>query len=160
MSSTAPKIRFHCLSLGIFVLLSVIVFAPSHPEIIGNIPCSSEKQCPPINCFKAPCYQYQCIEGRCSQCLNGKCTPSSGQIACSNDGGVWKEFSNGCADNCNSQIPGVRHMCTQAFTKSCDCGSEKCWDGTRCVPNPQPPSTDDGRSFLEIIEAWLLKRCR
>ena len=152
MRNIAPSVRFHCLSFFIFVLLPVLVFAPSHPEFIGQgIPCSSEKQCPPINCFRAPCYQYRCVEGKCVQ--------ESEDLQCFKDGGKWTEFSNGCADNCNSQIPGVRHMCTLALTKSCDCGPEKCWTGESCAPNPAPPSTDDGRSFLEIIKAWLLKPC-
>ena len=60
--------------------------------------------------------------------------------SCSNSGGTWKEFPNGCADSCyGTSTPAV---CTSVITESCDCGQDKCWNGSQCTlasaykPNP------------------------
>lgn len=46
---------------------------------------------------------------------------------CEAAGGIWREFSDGCMDTCESQT-GEAVLCTQAFTYGCDCGSNQCWD--------------------------------
>lgn len=56
-------------------------------------------------------------------------------------GGLWKGFSNGCADSCPTQEQliednGIR-VCTAMLSAGCDCGPNKCWDGNKCVPNPK-----------------------
>ncbi|MBN2368463.1 hypothetical protein JXC34_05585, partial [Candidatus Woesearchaeota archaeon] len=48
-------------------------------------------------------------------------------LECSQAGGTWATFSNGCADFC-----GDFDACTAALTDSCDCGP-KCWNGTNCI---------------------------
>jgi len=48
--------------------------------------------------------------------------------ACIAAGGTWEEFSNGCADKCNSGP-----YCTQVITQGCNCPGTACWDGTKCV---------------------------
>lgn len=49
---------------------------------------------------------------------------------CAQANATWKEFSNGCADNClGSEV----RFCTQALTMGCDCGNSKCWNGNSCV---------------------------
>lgn len=45
---------------------------------------------------------------------------------CYSSGGKWATFPTGCVDRCGAQI------CTEAFTEGCDCGADKCWNGTHC----------------------------
>lgn len=47
---------------------------------------------------------------------------------CLAGGGRWTGFSNGCADFCNHG-----DICTELATLGCDCGPDKCWDGSRCI---------------------------
>ena len=49
---------------------------------------------------------------------------------CYRVGGQWTMFSSGCVDACGAKA------CTAAFTAGCDCGLDKCWSGTNCIPNP------------------------
>jgi hypothetical protein len=49
---------------------------------------------------------------------------------CEQKNGVWKEFKNGCVDNCASQISKLS-MCTSAITFGCECGETKCWDSNQ-----------------------------
>jgi len=49
---------------------------------------------------------------------------------CEQNSGVWKEFRNGCADNCSSQVSKLS-MCTSVITFGCECGETKCWDGNK-----------------------------
>lgn len=53
------------------------------------------------------------------------------QIAsCASGNGIWKKFPNGCADSCISKMgPAV---CTSVITESCDCGENRCWNGSAC----------------------------
>lgn len=56
-------------------------------------------------------------------------TPEIAQ--CVKAGGAWKEFQNGCADNCsNKKYPA---LCISSITQSCDCPEDKCWNGSTCV---------------------------
>ncbi|MFT6332569.1 MAG: hypothetical protein ACJAW3_000911 [Lentimonas sp.] len=48
-------------------------------------------------------------------------------VECGKKGGSWKQFQNGCADNCGSTISKFA-VCTQRATYGCDCGESKCWD--------------------------------
>lgn len=50
--------------------------------------------------------------------------------ACLDAGGEIVQFSNGCADSCESQREEVD--CTQAFTEGCECGEDMCWTGSEC----------------------------
>ncbi len=64
------------------------------------------------------------------------CTaPTTPEGVCESDGGEWKEFSSGCADSCSYARATSLLFCTQALTDSCDCGEDKCWNGTACEPN-------------------------
>ena len=47
---------------------------------------------------------------------------------CSEGGGVWREFSNGCVDSCELERNPEIISCTQALTFGCDCGFDECWD--------------------------------
>lgn len=77
-------------------------------------------------------------------CKDGACVeedaqggPSSEQLTCSNAGGTWKTFPNGCADSCDFVRNSKNVACTQVITQGCDCGLDKCWTGTKCEFNNQ-----------------------
>ncbi len=46
--------------------------------------------------------------------------------------GVWRQFGNGCANNCESQFDEFS-VCTQSLVYACDCGKNNCWNGETCV---------------------------
>lgn len=52
------------------------------------------------------------------------------QTSCAKNGGTWRDFPNTCADTC-----GPHDSCGEAITDSCDCGKDKCWDGSSCINN-------------------------
>ncbi|MBI4009957.1 MAG: hypothetical protein HY361_02060, partial [Candidatus Aenigmarchaeota archaeon] len=55
------------------------------------------------------------------------------QEICEDSGGVWKEFPNSgnfCQDECYKP---ENARCTRFTSIGCDCGIDKCWDGTSCV---------------------------
>lgn len=56
--------------------------------------------------------------------------PEISHPKCVLGGGKWNVFPNTGVDDCFSTFPAG-----QAFTTGCDCGSNKCWDGNKCVPN-------------------------
>lgn len=85
-----------------------------------------------------------CPQGRSGQC----CVPkydydptNDPKKDCEMAGGRWREFSDGCGDSC-ALLKGQEIACTMAMTMACDCGSDKCWDGQRCVPNPVTDETN------------------
>ncbi len=51
---------------------------------------------------------------------------------CEKTKGVWRQFGNGCADNCEAKFDRFS-ICTQALVFACDCGKNSCWDGESCV---------------------------
>lgn len=51
---------------------------------------------------------------------------------CEKQSGIWKDFKNGCADNCGSKISKMA-MCTMSITLGCECGGSKCWDSKKNV---------------------------
>ncbi len=65
---------------------------------------------------------------------------------CKQQNGIWKEFKNGCVDNCDSKI--AASMCTTALTFGCECGKSRCWDHAQnfCV------EIKDYKKFMEQIK--------
>lgn len=70
------------------------------------------------------------------------CTNTSNKLAddspeayCKKGGGKRVQFSNGCADSCQFVRNRENMMCSQAFVWGCDCGDDKCWNGTACEKN-------------------------
>ncbi len=53
--------------------------------------------------------------------------------ACGSSQGIWKKFSTSCADDCNQKTSGA--ICNAKTTESCECGREKCWNGSKCIDN-------------------------
>ena len=51
---------------------------------------------------------------------------------CEENKGVWREFGNGCVDECNPKFDQFV-ICTRAITFGCDCGKGRCWSDKGCV---------------------------
>ncbi|NBV06604.1 MAG: hypothetical protein EBS06_05145 [Proteobacteria bacterium] len=51
---------------------------------------------------------------------------------CEKDQGVWREFGNSLADNCESKFDQYS-IAAQRITYACDCGKGMCWNGEHCV---------------------------
>jgi len=61
------------------------------------------------------------------------------ESVCTGAGGIWRQFTDGCADSCeHARNPG--NPCTTVMTMGCDCGESACWDEVTksCLPNDQP----------------------
>jgi hypothetical protein len=51
---------------------------------------------------------------------------------CEKEGGVWRQFGNGCVDSCKAKLDRFT-VCSMALTYGCDCGKERCLDDNKCV---------------------------
>jgi hypothetical protein len=65
---------------------------------------------------------------------------------CQDSKGVWRQFGNGCANNCESKFDKFA-MCTNALVFSCDCGKKRCWNGETCL------ALKDYKKIYDIEEA-------
>lgn len=61
------------------------------------------------------------------------------QQLCESSGYPWKLFPNSCVDSCRLLTP-PPPLCLAVFTPGCDCGADKCWNGTLCVNNGATPT--------------------
>jgi hypothetical protein len=64
-------------------------------------------------------------------CSQGSSVLDDPKAECLRVGKQWKTFANACADTC-AYNRGESDICAQVLTESCDCGLNKCWDGTTC----------------------------
>jgi hypothetical protein len=55
---------------------------------------------------------------------------------CRFGGGEWQELPDSCVDLCEAQT----QVCAQVITLGCDCGDGQCWDGEKCVIEPESPA--------------------
>lgn len=55
-------------------------------------------------------------------------TSFDGRAECEKSRGVWRQFGNGCADECNSKFDEFT-ICTEEIISGCDCGKGRCWNG-------------------------------
>jgi serine/threonine protein kinase len=60
-------------------------------------------------------------------------TVNSAKQKCEAGGGTWATCLGCGLDKCDAN-PGV--FCTTVCRTGCDCGSNKCWNGSKCVSNP------------------------
>ena len=72
------------------------------------------------------CFSYSAL------CQTIRFTSFDDRPICEENKGVWREFGNGCADQCHAKFDEFT-MCSQALTYACDCGKGRCWDGEMCV---------------------------
>jgi hypothetical protein len=62
----------------------------------------------------------------------GRSTSFDDRGICEKSRGVWRQFGNGCVDECRSKLdPFI--ICTDSANFGCDCGKGKCWNGETCV---------------------------
>lgn len=54
------------------------------------------------------------------------------RAACESSKGVWRQFGNGCVDECRPKLDQF-YICTGAITNGCECGKGRCWDGETCI---------------------------
>ncbi len=52
--------------------------------------------------------------------------------ACEEVRGVWRQFGNGCIDECSAKFDKFS-ICPQVLAYGCDCGRNRCWNGDTCV---------------------------
>lgn len=64
---------------------------------------------------------------------NNRPTTFDDRPACEKSQGVWREFGNGCVDNCIKKIDPYNIVCTSALTYGCECGKNRCWNSEKCV---------------------------
>ncbi|MCK5021878.1 MAG: hypothetical protein KAR54_01345 [Candidatus Pacebacteria bacterium] len=63
---------------------------------------------------------------------NLKPVEGSKESLCSNAGGEWQKFSNTCANTCSFERNKENSICAEVITESCNCGTDKCWNGKSC----------------------------
>ncbi len=51
---------------------------------------------------------------------------------CVKERGVWREYGNSLADNCEAKMDRFA-IASQVVTFSCDCGKNRCWNGEHCT---------------------------
>ncbi|MBD3279609.1 MAG: hypothetical protein GF390_02765 [Candidatus Pacebacteria bacterium] len=64
-------------------------------------------------------------------------------LATMDDDGSWRSWRNTCQDRCYLISDPDNYDCSDVGIDiwSCDCGTDRCWNGTRCVDNPTGPSS-------------------
>ncbi len=106
------------------------------------------------SCEKNPkCFSFSrggtCSCPACEIYLEHQCLPKltipfekTPQELCEIGGGAWKEFPNDgkfCHDECSKP---ENVICTRFMSMGCDCGQDKCWDGTSCAPETKSGTKD------------------
>ncbi len=64
--------------------------------------------------------------------LSSRPTSFEDRTSCEESKGVWRQFGNGCADNCEAKLDEFS-VCTQSLIYSCECGQKRCWNNNSCV---------------------------
>ena len=95
--------------------------------------CQTDADCPPSIgvCSPDNCPSWRCISGRCVYLEDVKDEVALCKLA----GGVYRRFPTTCADTCEFVRKGLAVFCGEVMTDSCDCGPDKCWNGTFCELN-------------------------
>jgi hypothetical protein len=52
--------------------------------------------------------------------------------ACEEVRGVWRQFGDGCIDQCSAKFDKFS-ICPQVLAYGCDCGRNRCWNGETCI---------------------------
>lgn len=65
---------------------------------------------------------------------------------CEQVGGVWRQFGNGCADECESRLNELA-VCTKVMINACECVKARCWNDEekKCVALSEYKKTYDLR---------------
>ncbi len=68
---------------------------------------------------------------------------------CESNGGSWTQFPNDgkyCHDECDKP---TNVKCLKALSMGCDCGTEKCWNGKKCID--EIDDNRKGRICIQVI---------
>ncbi|RLE39184.1 hypothetical protein DRJ17_01520 [Candidatus Woesearchaeota archaeon] len=86
------------------------------------------------------CGPDKCWDDDTETCIPNPPKKSKEQLACENQGGVWKDFPDNCVDSCIT-LKKINPTCTAVITPGCDCGPDKCWDDDtkNCIQNLKVP---------------------
>jgi hypothetical protein len=76
------------------------------------------------------CFNFLFLANSYSQVI--RYTSFDDRPLCEESKGSWREFGNGCADECSSKLEEFP-ICTQAIVFACDCGKGKCWNDKKCI---------------------------
>jgi len=89
----------------------------------------------------------------------GRKTSFDNRQQCEQNKGVWREFGNGCVDECFAKFDEFG-ICTYARTFGCDCGKGKCWNGEECVGVLVYKKIFDNLKLQELEEISQAKKKR
>ena len=118
----------------LIILVATILFVSGCKQEVGSN-CNYNKDCYKLNCTCASlnsCHP-TCVEKKCA-CLE-KLYGDELKQKCEASGGTIKQFGDGCADSCDLARNKGNMACPTVLTTSCDCGSDKCWNGISCELN-------------------------
>lgn len=78
---------------------------------------------------------------------------------CEKSQGVWRQFGNSCGDGCYNKFDQFS-ICAQSIIFSCDCGDNKCWNGSECILKEEYKKIYDVQKMEEqkILDAAKEKR--
>jgi hypothetical protein len=89
----------------------------------------------------------------------GRKTSFDNRQQCELNQGVWREFGNGCVDECYAKFDEFG-VCTYARTFGCDCGRGKCWNGEECIAVLEYKKIFDDLKQRDINEMTQAKKKR
>lgn len=89
----------------------------------------------------------------------GRITSFDNRQQCELNQGVWREFGNGCVDECYAKFDEFG-VCTYARTFGCDCGRGKCWNGEECIAVLEYKKIFDDLKQRDINEMTQAKKKR
>ncbi len=89
----------------------------------------------------------------------GRSTTFDDREFCEKDRGVWREFGNSLADNCEAKFDRFA-IAAQALTYACDCGKGRCWDNKQCISMLEFKKIYDDRQAQMQKRLDMAKRAR
>lgn len=78
---------------------------------------------------------------------------------CEKEGGVWRQFGNGCVDSCKAKLDRFT-VCSMALTYGCDCGKDRCLEDNKCVTISDYKEIFDKEQEVEKEEQEKQKEAR
>lgn len=103
--------------------------------------------------FLGTCFSFEL----CAQ--SARSTSFDDRPTCEEVKGVWRQFGNGCTDDCRSKFDEFT-ICTQALSYGCDCGKNRCWDGQTCVTQKSYKRIFDAEKEKENEKLAVAKKRR
>ncbi|MDX2083755.1 MAG: hypothetical protein SFV53_07210 [Rickettsiales bacterium] len=99
-----------------------------------------------------------CLTGAAFAEFNRSTTFDDREI-CENDRGVWHQFPNDLADNCEDKLDEFAFAANE-ITYACDCGKGRCWNGAKCVFMKDYKKIYDAKKAIEDKKIAEAKKSR